>query len=355
MSGDNPVKAGVQDARLSRLRPLVPRALLDGAWWDALVERADGLPWPPILGFEFRLKDARPAADFGFYAATSPACAYYIARGRDAQPASPLAALGRFLERLDRSSPTADPALAEAFEAMTIEYDIAEVPFGERPAPGVFVWLNPEFAVGPGESGRVVDVIARAVGWDDYRDVARAVEQVWDALPAGLEWERQIGALPGRTPQAVRLVAQAAEEEAVLGLLAALGWPGSLAQVEAALAGLRGLSLRFKPSLDVFTGGLSPRLGLLLIPPTGKEHGHWLTTGREDWRAIVQRVAAQGWCRPEKAQGLLEWPGREQIFTEQGLATCYKGINHLKLVITGDDVEAKAYCALLYKLFNSST
>ena len=61
-------------------------------------------------------------------------------------------------------------------------------------------------------------------------------------------------------------------------------------------------------------------------------------------------MTAQGWCRPEKAQGLLEWPGREQLFTEQGLASCYKGINHLKLVITGDDVEAKAYCGLLYKL-----
>ena len=356
MSGDNPAKEGVQDAPLSRLRPFVPRALLDGAWWDALVDRADGLPWAPILGFEFRLTDARPAADFGFFVATNQAHDYYIARGRDAESASPAAALGRFLARLDRSSPTADPALADAFERMTIEYDIAEVPFGARPAPGVFVWLNPEFVAGPDKSGRVVDVIASAVGWDDYRDVARAVAQVWDAMPEGLEWGHQIAAQPGREPQAVRLVTQRVEAEVVPGMMEALGWPGSIAQVEEVLAGLRGLSLTFRPSLDVFTGGLSPRLGLLLIMPTDREHiGRWLTTGREDWREIVERMTAQGWCRPEKAQGLLEWPGREQLFTEQGLATCYKGINHLKLVITGDHVEAKAYCGLLYKLLNSST
>ena len=339
---------------LPGLRSFVPRALLDGHWRDLFEERAGAVPWPPILCYEFRLGEPAPAADLGHFVNAGEgqdheARDFYISRGRASAPASPAAALGRFLERLDPSGPTLDPALVDAFSTMTLEYDMAEVPAGESPDPGVFVWLRPGFAASRGESGKVVDVIAAAVGWDDCRDVALAVERVWEAMPEGLEWEHQIAALPGREPRAVRLVAREMEAEAVPGALKAFGWPGSTAQVEEALAGLRGLPLTFKPSLDVHASGLSPRLGMLLIIPVEKETDvRWLITGREDWREMVARVESLGWCLPEKARGLLEWPGRRQLFTSEGAATCYKGINHLKLVFSGDDVEAKAYCGLLY-------
>ena len=339
---------------LSRLRPQIPPALLDGRWRDLFEERASAVPWPPILCYEFRLGVPTPAADLGHFVNAGEGQDYeardfYISRGRASAPASPAAALGRFLERLDPAGPTADPALAAAFETMTLEYDMAETPAGESPEPGVFVWLRPGFAAFRGDSGKVVDVIAAAVGWDDYRDLALAVERVWEAMPAGLEWEHQIAALPGREPRAVRLVAREMEAEAVPGALKAFGWPGSIAQVEEALAALRGLSLTFKPSMDVLPSGPSPRLGMLLIIPVEKETDvRWLTTGREDWREMVARVESLGWCLPEKARGLLEWPGREQLFTGAGIATCYKGINHLKLVFSGEDLEAKAYCGLLY-------
>ena len=339
---------------IKRLRTCVPTALLDGRWRDLFEERASAAPWPPILCYEFRLRDPTPAADLGHFVDDAEARDFYVSRGRASPPASPAAALGRFLERLDLSGPAADPALADAFETMTLEYDMAETSAGERPDPGVFVWLSPGFAASRGESGKVVDVIAAAAGWDDYRDLARAVDRVWKALPEGLEWERQIATLPGREPRAVRLVAREMTLEATPGAIEALGWPGSIANVEQALAGLGGMSLTIKPSMDVLESGLSPRLGMLLIRPVEKASDvRWLTTGREDWREIVTRLESLGWCLPEKARGLLEWPGRAQLFTSEGIATCFKGINHLKLVLSGDEVEAKAYCGLLYKTLHA--
>ena len=47
---------------------------------------------------------------------------------------------------------------------MTLEYDMAEIPAGESPDPGVFVWLRPGFAASRGESGKVVDIIAAGGG-----------------------------------------------------------------------------------------------------------------------------------------------------------------------------------------------
>lgn len=332
---------------LPKLRPFIPRALLDGCWLDAVEDRIHGLPWGSILCYEFRLTDTTPAADIGFFVNSSEARDYYMARGRRAAHASPVAALGRFLERLDRSGPAADPALADAFDTMTIEYDIvAERSLDRRREPGIFLWLRREFVRKPGE---IIDIIAAAVGWGDYREIVQAVERAWRALPEKLHWERQIAAMPGREPKAARLVAREMEAAEVPGMLEAVGWPGSIAKVEDALARLRGLTLTFKPALDIFANGVSPRLGLLVIYPGDRDaDDYWLSTGREDWRPIMERMLAQGLCLPGKAQGLLEWPGRTQLFTNEGIATLYKGINHLKLVIDGDRVGAKAYCGLLY-------
>ena len=41
-------------------------------------------------------------------------------------------------------------------------------------------------------------------------------------------------------------------------------------------------------------------------------------------------------------------PGIERLFEEKGMSILYKGINHFKLSIEGDAVEAKAYAALAY-------
>ena len=307
------------------------------------------MPWGSILCYEFRLTDATPAADIGFFLNSSEARDYYVARGRKAESTSPAAALGRFLERLDTSGPAADPALADAFDTATIEYDIvAERSLDRRREPGIFLWLRSEFVRNPDE---IIDIIATAVGWNDYREIARTAERVWCALPENLGWERQIAALPGREPKAARLVAREMEAAAVPGMLEAVGWPGSIAKVVDALARLRGLTLAFKPALDIFADRVSPRLGLLVISPEDRETGGcWLSTGRTDWRPIVERMEARGLCLPGKARGLLEWPGRAQLFTRDGIATLYKGINHLKLVFSGDKVEAKAYCGLLYAL-----
>ena len=105
----------------------------------------------------------------------------------------------------------------------------------------------------------------------------------------------------------------------------------------------------FRLSLDVSVDGLSPRLGLEFYP-TGERKGfdHWLTTGRSAWLPIVDRLEALQWCQPDKARGLLDFPGLTRLFGDRGVFVLYRGINHVKVTIEADAVAAKAYVGLRF-------
>ena len=100
---------------------------------------------------------------------------------------------------------------------------------------------------------------------------------------------------------------------------------------------------------DVGAHGLGPRLGLEMYKPRKPSNlDYWLTSGRNAWRPVVDYLEEMKWCLPEKGDGLRAFPGIERIFDENGMSILYKGINHFKLSIEGDAVEAKAYAALAY-------
>ena len=69
----------------------------------------------------------------------------------------------------------------------------------------------------------------------------------------------------------------------------------------------------------------------------------WLTTGRNTWRSVVERLEAMKWCLPEQGVGLFDFTGLEKFYGEKGVFILYKGINHVKLTLEGDAVQAKAY------------
>ena len=346
-----PVDGPPEDAfgvTLAGLRSLIPRSLLDGAGWERLLERVGGLPGAATAaycGFEFRLGEAEPAADFAIpLVRETPLESHCIRAGKGAEPGSAKAALARHFGR-DGGSRSC------LVELTMLEYDIAETG-AEKPPPGIFLKLR-----GPsggrllagaraGEAGLIADLLADASGRPRDARERRAVERAFSALPARTEVVHA-GALPGRTPRAVRLVVREIEASEAAGFLKRLGQPHPVEAMEAILADMHDLSRPFWLSFDVAARGVSPRIGLEMGPPARLRGGVRETT-RRDWLPVIEHLEARGWSRPEKAHGLRTWPGRDKVYDKRGVFFMYREVNHVKIVIEGDTVSAKAYAGMRY-------
>ncbi|MCY4592886.1 MAG: hypothetical protein OXE86_20495 [Alphaproteobacteria bacterium] len=337
------------------LRPFVPRSLLDCQGWERLLDRVGGLPgWPTAasVGFEFRLVgDAR--ADLAVAVRRdSHLLDYYVDQGKGAGPDSAAAALAGFFTRLADTETSAESRHSDWFESAMLEYDVAGALPGQPADPGLFIRLvhgGPDWpAKRLPAPGVLAAALASAVGWTEDESEVRAVERVFATLPPGGK-VGQIGAMPGRELRAIRLIVDGVEAEEVPDCLGRLGWPGQAAKAMAVLADMRDITPQFRLSLDISVDGMSPRLGLELYPPVDLEgKDQWLTTGRSTWRPVVDRLEALRWCQPDKARGLLDFPGLDKLFDEKGVLLLYRGINHVKVTIEADDLQAKAYAGLRF-------
>ena len=342
-------------AALAELRPFFPTALLDGAGWDRLLARVCGLPSEALehCGFEFRLNVPEPAADMFVAAAPdSPVGQHLISQGDAAAPRSPEAALARHLRALaDAESPRGDEIAVTG-----LEYDIAEQQQDERPPPGVFFQLRPKFAAGAqGRQELPIPTLAKAVGWEGDADEQRAVERALAALPSGAVVSF-IGALPGRTPRAIRLVVSSVGHQRIAPTLERLGWRGSTQAAADLLEGVRSYLPTFRLAVDVAAAGLSTRVGFELFVAArrdGEERGDaWLATSRVDWQPVTAAMIERGWCLPTKGRGLLDWCSLERLYDRTGMRFLHKGINHVKLTLAAgaerQDPAAKAYGGMLF-------
>lgn len=340
-----------------RLRRFVPPSLLDGPWWDRLLERVGELPsWLTLnyAAFEFRLGEPAPAADYFVSVAPGrPSMEYYVRLGEAAEPDSAAAALGRAYARMNDAGCASEPSLAGWFRASMLEYDIAEVPPDARPSPGVFLALRPQSELDKDAAGlrtpdRLAAAMASAVGWEEDEEERRAVERVCAALPRTGVVD-QIGAVPEREPRLIRLIVDGVKLRNVPAFLKRIKWNGSIDKAMDVLEEMRDVTPVFRLSLDVGANGPGPRLGLEMYRPRKPSNlDYWLTSGRNAWRPVVDYLEEMRWCLPEKGDGLRAFPGVERLFEEKGMSILYKGINHFKLSLTGDAVEAKAYAALAY-------
>ena len=341
---------------LPKLRSLIPHALIDGQAWDRLLDRAGDLPaWLPgtYFGFEFRLGDPTPAADFFVRMLLSgPFVQEYVRRGEAAQPSSAEASLSRFLVEANQ----ANSPLADLFDTVGLECDIAEVPVDRRPAPGVFLKLRP----GAKQTGRapsmVADAIADVVGWRSDEGERHALERAFEALPAGGK-VGYVGALPGRKTRAIRVIARGIWEPDVPAFLSRLAWPGPVDRVVEVLADLGDVSPHFRVAFDVTARGVAPHLGLemgALEPQNQQVTPHeWLYTERRHWLPLVTRVEERGWCLLAKARGLLDYLEPQTSWDKTGMFQSYKGINHVKISIDAASISAKGYVGMFFRQFHS--
>ena len=333
------------------LRPLIPRALLDGPGWDrwlACVAEQPDAGLASFLGCEFRLGEEAPAADLFLVVRSGGSLAQlFIHRGEAAPPGSAAAALARYLRRMGQ----ADSELHDCIAGTMLEYDLAETPANRRPEPGVFLKMRLAEDAEPPDRPRPLPIgaLAEAVGWADDREVRRSVARVLAALPPGGGARvAHVGALPSRAPRAVRLVVQELGRDEIDGTLERLGLRGPARSAMELAAGLEDVLPRFRLAVDATAAGLLPRFGLELYHPGSWSHGpdSWLVTGRSDWRPVVERLVRRGWCLAAKAEGLLQWCALDRMFDRRGVFLVYKGLNHIKLTVTEAGVAAKAYAGL---------
>ena len=342
---------------LRGLRPLMPASLLDGEGWTRLLERAAELPAAAaaFFGFEFRLGDPNPSADLcvpvtpDIAAAGTlevPVVRYFIRQARSGTRLPPSrAALARCIAGFGR----ADSVLARWAQSVLLEFDVAVLPAGSRSTPGVFFALRRK----PEQSGHdvhhaarrdIAGTLATACDWTVDSREQREIERAFDALPPGARIN-QAGAMPDRAGRVIRLVAAGIDEAAIPAFLARLGWPGRVAAATGILAGLRNVVSEVGLSFDVTARGLGPRLGLEIYAKAG---AGWQGTTRGDWQPCVARLVEKNWCTASKAGGLLAWPGHQKVYADNVVFLAHQGINHLKITVAGDVVEAKGYAGMSF-------
>ena len=119
---------------LKGMEALTSPSILGPAGWSAIRNRARGMPIDPgrIFGFEVRLSERRPSADFIVSTSSrDPLADFLIARGGRSCPGSPEAALGAYLAK---GLQTDEPA-AQWWSTLFVEFDIEDdAQFAEREA-----------------------------------------------------------------------------------------------------------------------------------------------------------------------------------------------------------------------------
>ena len=335
---------------LGELQSLFPPALVAGAGWERLLALASQLPvhvTDQRFGFEFDLRDPDPAADFCVVPAPgTPLAEFYVRRGELAPPTSAEAALGAFLADSHADAPTGG-LLARGGGGVILEYDLVGTSPEQPAVPGIFIVpLDPQDgSLKEGLFGapeRLADTLWAVAARVPDEDILRQMKRMYRALAPHARVS-QAGILPGRPQRAIRLILRAESGEDAVDVLERLEWAGSLADVAAVYDSLSeltrpGLAL----SVDVTPEGVSRRLGLEFHRPAA-----WHELDRPGWNLLIDRLADEGWCLPEKAIGLKAWSRMEQAFDRTGVFRILQSINHVKVVLDGGTTTAKAYAGTI--------
>ena len=331
---------------LAELRSLFPSGLVGDASWEQLVALAHRLPIHVAdsrFGFEFDLCDPVPAADFCVVPIPgSPLAGFYARQGDQASPGSAEAALGSFLAEQARDP---DALLARTGGGVILEYDLAGITSEQPAPPGIFlVPGSPEDGSGQALLGNPEPLVAAlwaVAGWEHDAGEWRQVQRVYEALPAHGNIS-QAGVMPGRRHRALRFIIQVPSAGDAVETLEKIRWPGSSAEVAAALDGVEELTrTTMGLSVDVTSRGVSHRLGLELFRPA-----KWYELDLSGWKRLIDLLAEKNPCLPTKTRGLQEWPRVESLFAEEGVFRMRQTINHVKVVMDRGNRSVKAYAGM---------
>ena len=326
---------------LEIIRPWISKALIDGQGWERMLALGRGLPadvanyW---CAFEFRLQDPSPEADLSISIWSHGLVArHYVNRGKAADANAADVAFAELLQESERDG----SFLSRVIGGVILEYDLAAE--SSPRLPGIF--LAPDELWDHGYRGHtnpglLTAVLAAATARPECDEQRRAVETLFRALPASASIP-YAGVFPGRGSDAIRLLIAGIEPAGLPSLLERANWPGSPGAVAAAVSEYCDLTPCITVALDVGRNGISARLGLEMFQSPKP------TRRREDspevWLQLIGRLVKRDLCLPEKAAGLQDAADLALISDPASGLRTWRGINHIKIALHGDQVEAKAY------------
>lgn len=175
------------------------------------------------------------------------------------------------------------------------------------------------------------------------KQLAHTLSLCFSALPNNAR-VFQIGVMLSRTNTPIRVCVGGISRDQLLDYLLAVGWPGSIEDVEDLLHSMSGhlhvLAVAF--DLDSDVGGVGPRLGIECY--AGREYSVANVLNADpNWELFLKQLVELGLCLPGERDALLAWPG--YAFRDVFLPSVFfRGLNHVKVVWEPPGfVHAKAY------------
>ena len=345
-------EGGTMGDLLSHFRNRVSPILIGDPEWERILECARKLPITMgalPFGFELPLHAHRPAADFGVSLASGTRTASFF---QECARTEATDGTTRAINSLFRQIDAEDSPIREIVgRKLMLEYDIGSAADGEHSLPGMF--LRPGERPIIGANGQVSDVcmvadaLLSCVGWEMSQAERKNIERVYLAQPGDTRMD-SFGIFPARS-RAVRLAIMGFKSrEEICSYLEDTGWPGKISAVDAVIARFneRANIVRTGANLDVREQGLGPTLGLTLIVKQRftKDSRYWLD-GLTDWDPFLEALSHEELVVPEKLAALAEWVSKPTtLFARSGPYLLLRGIHHIKLVVSGNQLQkAKAY------------
>ena len=338
---------------LEDLRSLFPAALLGGSGWERLQPLTDRLPVCAAdsrFGFEFRLSDPRPTADFFVISSPHTRLAEFYRRLTE-EAAVGLAGTD-FTAFLDQQARHPDSFLTRTGKGIILEYDLSRSPPGQYGVPGIFLVPGGNPQPDPVElyedPAALVAALRSVSGWAPDVAESRHVERACAALADCGVYVSHAGVMPGRAERAIRLVALGVGGAKLAEGLRRVRWPGDPSRVMAILSEFAGLvSPSHGLGIDITRDGVLPRFDLELTRKReGPDRRESFRLDRPGWKLPIDRLEERGWCLPAKAEGLREWPHLDMFLGQDGMYQVRQTINHFKVVLDRGTVYSKAYVAM---------
>lgn len=305
---------------------------------ESILGIARGVPSWQCAGFECRLGDPAPRADFGLHLRRQHGIPDTSAAWQRLQPFAHAWS--------DRAT-----LVSQAIPAVSLEFDVHDRDAADAVAPSIFVSMR----FGPRGAARsrtralldcgvVVGSVLDALGVDagGARDTLfRSVGVVLARVPF-----LQLGVWLARPVDTFRICAPGLPLRDIPGVVHALGWSGPGDAYASRWRDLLEFDDRGTLHLDV-GNGIAPRVGIEVN--FGERSASWQRHDPDDTR-VLDYLVDKDLCLPEKRDALLSWVGAFRIgdrHDEDGAALFLRTVSHIKLVFEADRApQAKAYLAV---------
>ncbi len=345
-------EGGTMGDLLGHFRDRISPVLIGASEWERILDRAGKLPITMgalPFGFELPLHSPRPEADFGASLASGTRSAEFFREcARTDKTDETAGAIMRICRQMETES---SPLREIVGRKLMLEYDIGSAREGQGSFPGMFLRPGERPIIGAGgqedDVVMVSDALASCIGWE-INDAERGhLQQAYLAQPEDTRMD-SFGVFPSRS-RAIRLAVMGFKsQQEVARYLEDTGWPGQVTAVNSVIARFRDRVdiARIGLNIDVREDGIGPTLGLTLIVKQRytRDSRYWLD-GLTDWVPFLEALDHEEIVFSDKIKALAGWVSKPtQLFARSGRYIMLRGIHHVKLVISGNQLrKAKAY------------